>query len=98
MAKDVFTFKAPVWEWEGKAAWFFVTVPPELSDEIGVRYATRTAGFGSLKVEATLGPTTWQTSIFPDKRGWALPLKKQVRTAAGIDADDVVSVRLRIIV
>lgn len=92
-----YKFAADVWEWEGKAAWFFVTLPPDMTDEIKVVHGARAAGFGSLRVEATLGPTTWNTSIFPDKRGYVLPLKKAVRRAAQIDAGDTASVVLRVI-
>lgn len=93
-----FQFDAEVWEWESKASWYFVTIPREMSDEIGVRFAQRAAGFGSLRVEVTVGPTTWKTSIFPDKtRGYVLPLKKAVRKAAALDAGDVASVELNVV-
>lgn len=92
-----YKFAADVWEWEGKAAWFFVTLPPDMTDEIKVVHGARAAGFGSLRVEATLGPTTWKTSIFPDKRGYVLPLKRAVRKAAGIESGDSVRVQLSVI-
>lgn len=98
MAKDGFRFDAEVWEWESQASWFFVTLPSDMSDEIGIRFGSRAAGFGSLRVEVTVGPTTWRTSIFPDKsRGYVLPLKKAVRKAAGVDAGDSVHVELTVI-
>lgn len=36
---------------------------------------------GSVYVEATIGATTWRTSLFPSKAvgGWLLPLKAAVR-------------------
>ncbi|MGV8969062.1 MAG: DUF1905 domain-containing protein, partial [Microbacteriaceae bacterium] len=45
-----FAFVAPLWEWDGKAAWHFVTVPPEVSDEIAARMDGFTRGFGSVRV------------------------------------------------
>ena len=94
-----FRFEAEVWEWESQASWFFVTLPSDLSEEIKVRFSQRAAGFGSLRVEVTVGPATWKTSIFPDKtRGYVLPLKKAVRRAANLDAGDVASVELRVVI
>ena len=57
------------------------------------------AGFGSLRVEVTIGSTTWRTSVFPDtKRGtYLLPVKKQVRTAEGLAGGSVCSIELRVV-
>lgn len=95
-----YTFDAELWRWEAQqeAAWFFVTLPTDVSDEIGVRFATRRAGFGSLRVEVTVGTSTWKTSIFPDKeRGYVLPVKKQVRAKEDLDAGSTAKVELRVI-
>lgn len=53
-------------------------------------------GWGSVPVTATIGGTTWRTSIFPDKKAgsFVLPLKAEVRTAEGIDEGATVEVRL----
>ncbi len=75
-----------MWEHQGSAARFFVSLPEELADDIDERYGHLEAGFGSLRVEVTIGSTTWRTSTFPHtKRGtYLLPVKKQVRTAEGL--------------
>ena len=53
-------------------------------------------GFRSLKVEARIGATVWQTSCFPrDEGGWLLPVKAAVRKAEGIAEGDPVAVTLR---
>lgn len=93
------SFIARLWlaEVEG-AAWVFVTVPPEISDEIAESAPTR-AGFGSVRVEVTIGDTTWRTSLFPDsKRGaYLLPVKKAVRRAESIEVGNEVEVDVRLI-
>jgi len=78
-----FEFAAEVWEHEGPAAWFFVSLPEPIADDIEQVHGHHAKGFGSLRVEVTIGSTTWQTSVFPDnKRGtYLLPLKKAVRQA-----------------
>ena len=54
----------------------------------------RKRGWGSMKVRATVGDTSWETSIFPAKEmgGWLLPVKAAVRKAEGLVAGDMVRV------
>lgn len=94
-----YEFDAALWEWEGRAAWWFVSLPETTTDDIDERFGAKAAGFGSLKVEVTIGATTWRTSIFPDtKRGtFVLPVKKAVRTAEGLAGGSVVAVRLQVV-
>jgi Domain of unknown function (DUF1905) len=89
-------FTAELWEWEARDSWFFLTLPEELADDIQARTDdTIRRGFGSLRVEATIGRTTWRTSIFPGQTGsYVLPVKKPVRTAESIEPGDTVGVSL----
>lgn len=98
MSHDAYTFTSPLWRWEGgEAAWFFVTVPQELSDEIDLRTMDSQGGFGSVKVRVTVGATTWETSLFPDRgrEAFVLPVKRMVRDREGLDEGDAVAVELR---
>jgi hypothetical protein len=96
---EPYRFDAELWEHQGSAAWFFVSLPEELADDIDERYGHLEAGFGSLRVEVTIGSTTWRTSLFPDtKRGtYLLPMKKQVRTAEGLSEGSICSVELTVV-
>lgn len=91
-------FESELWEHDGQGAWCFVTVPPDPSEDIRLSGAMP-AGFGSYKVEVTVGATTWQTSVFPDNRseGFVLPVKKAVRAAEGLGVGDVVRVSLEVL-
>ena len=95
-----YSFAAVLWlsAVEG-ASWVFATVPEALSDEVADSIPIR-PGFGSVRVEATIGSTTWRTSLFPDsKRGaYVLPIKKAVRSAESIDVGDEVMVDLKLLV
>jgi len=93
--REEYRFTAVVYRWEERAAdsWFFVDVPEGLSEEIRDR-PRMPRGFGSVRVSATIGGTTWRTSIFPGKERYALPLKRAVRDAEGIEAGDPVDVHL----
>ena len=90
-------FTVPLWKWEGNAAWHFVTLPFEITDEIDEITTGRQGGFGSVPVKVTIGGTTWSTSVFPDASSgsFVLPVKAAVRRAEGIHDDDAVTVHLR---
>jgi len=91
-----FEFSAPLWVWEGPAAWYFVTVPVEVADDIRAVTEGMRRGFGSVRVVATTGDTIWSTSIFPDSKAgtFMLPMKKQVRQAAGLQLGEPVELSL----
>lgn len=78
-----YRFRAELWLYTGQASWYFVTLPHDVSDEIEERTASTKRGFGSVRVEVTVGSTTWQTSVFPDSKAksYVLPVKKAVRNA-----------------
>jgi hypothetical protein len=95
-----YAFTAELWEWEGKAAWHFVSLPEDITDEIDERHGDDAGGFGSVKVEVTIGSSRWQTSIFPDtKRGtFILPVKKAVRTAEDLVDGSPAEVSIRVLI
>lgn len=77
----VYRFTTELWLYSGEAPWHFLTLPPQLADEISDLHEQDRRGFGSLLDEVTMGDTTWTTSIFPDtaSRSYVLPVKKAVR-------------------
>lgn len=91
------TFDAPLVRHSGNASWFFITAPEKAGDKIDDQAPFPRAGFGSVKVEATIGSSTWSTSVFPGSDGWALPVKQQIRKKEGIDDGDVVTVTLMVV-
>lgn len=99
MAAGTFSFTAPLWLYPGDAGWWFLSLPTDVSDEIEDLTAGERRGFGSVKVEVTVGGTTWSTSLFPDaKRStYVLPVKKAVRVAEGLDDGEDVAVRLSLV-
>jgi hypothetical protein len=94
-------FIAEVWQWDARKSdgWFFVSLPPDLADDIDAEHGHRAKGFGSLRVEVRIGTTTWHTSIFPDtkRKTYVLPLKKSVRTSERIQAGAKAEVTLQVI-
>lgn len=84
---DPLTFRAETRAWDGPAAWFFAHLPTDVADDIADAVDSRPrTGFGSVRVEVTVGGSTWRTSLFPSKQAatYLLPLKRSVREAEGI--------------
>lgn len=99
MSAHRYRFTSPLWIWDasGDGSWHFVTLPEDAADEIkAIAEGGPRRGFGSVRVEVTLGPSTWRTSIFPSKESgsYVLPVKKAVRTAADVEEGDDVDVEL----
>ena len=96
---NTFEFTAGLWRYAGKAAWYFVTLPHDVADDIDEIAADARRGFGSVRVDVTVGGTTWNTSVFPDTKSgsFVLPVKKAVRLAEGLDDGSPVAVRLTVV-
>jgi hypothetical protein len=94
-----YSFATELWEWDGNASWHFVSVPEDDADDIEERFGGRAGGFGSIRVEVTIGSSTWRTSLFPDskRRTYVLPVKKPVRSAEGLTAGSTAAVTLTVL-
>ena len=94
------TFTTELWEMPTTAAaWVFVTLPVEASEAIKSTPRPPRPGFGSIRVRATIGTTSWATSIFPDSKSgcYVLPVKKSVRATEGIGLGDTVGVSVEVL-
>lgn len=90
-----FTFSEPLWAYPGKSAWFFVTVPKDVAEQIKFFQGKHT-GFGSVEVKVYVGNSAWKTSLFPDKKSgsYLLPVKSEIRKAENLQSRDVINLRL----
>ncbi len=88
------SFAADLWRYPGDAGWYFVSLPLDVATDI--RETVEPRGFGSVRVTATVGATTWSTSVFPDASSgsYVLPVKAAVRRAESLDEGAVVTVHL----
>lgn len=93
----VIRFKGALWEYQGEAPWVFVTLPVEDADEI-LDKVPEPGGFGSVKVDVSIGESRWQTSVFPDKASgsFVLPVKKAIRDREVLSPGDSADIELRI--
>ena len=94
-------FEAELWIWDARRgdSWTFVSLPVPESEEIRDLTAGQPRGFGSVRVRASIGGSSWSTSIFPDSaRGaYVLPVKKAVRAAEKLSAGDVAIVTVEVV-
>ncbi len=104
---ETHTLTTSLWIWttdEAPASWHFLTLDGVVAEAIHALALMRRLeggrkrGWGSIKVRATVGDTSWETSIFPAKEmgGWLLPVKAAVRKAEGLAAGDLVTVSVTV--
>lgn len=91
-----YTFNAELWQYAGKGAWFFVSLPPTLSSEIRMLLKNEEEGWGRLRAKACIGNTEWETAIWFDTKAgtYLLPVKAFVRNKEQISAGQSVQVKL----
>jgi len=99
--------KARLWRWTGGngGAWHFATIAGAPAEALAGTALMRRLeglgrGFGSLRVRATIGATSWETSVFPQRSAtgaaeWILPVKAAVRRAEHLAEGDEPLVELR---
>ncbi|GAA0502980.1 hypothetical protein Ade02nite_36490 [Paractinoplanes deccanensis] len=94
-------FESELWIWDARKdeSWTFVTLPVDASDEIRDLTEGIRRGFGSLRVRASVGSSTWTTSIFPDsqKGAFVLPIKRAIRKAQKLEPGDTAAVTVELL-
>ncbi|SKB26782.1 DUF1905 domain-containing protein [Sphingopyxis flava] len=100
------TVTAPLWRWQSATApgaWYFVTIEGEPADRVRLaaisgQWLDRRRGFGSARVEARIGGSSWTTSVFPHREsgGWLLPVKAAIRKAEGLSEGGAVTVTVNL--
>ncbi|TQL78525.1 uncharacterized protein DUF1905 [Stackebrandtia endophytica] len=90
------TFSGPLWYWRGPAPWYFVTVPDDDSEVIKDESASLTYGWGMIPATATIGGSTWKTSLFAKDGRYVVPVKADIRRAEELSEGDHVAVDLAI--
>ena len=91
-----FTFKAKMWEWRGPAPFYFMSLPEQIAQEIQEQSAEITYGWGMIPVTATIGKTTFETSMFRKNGTYVLPIKNLVRLPEALVLDVSYKIHLSI--
>ena len=93
-----YTFTAELYLWEARVdSWVFANLPEDVADEIEDAAPEPRRGFGAVKVEVTVGSSTWRTSVFPSKQDatFVLPVKKAILKAEKLAVGETVRIILR---
>lgn len=95
-----YTFDAVLWsERDRREHYTHLTVPQDITDEILEIAEGLLRGWRSVRVEASIGTTSFRTSIFPypNVDGYILPVKRAVRSAERLEEGDSLTVTLRLV-
>lgn len=88
------TFTSGMIEWRGPAPFYFIPVPQEQSAQIKSIASAITYGWGVLYTHATIGDTTWKTSLMPKEGLYLLPVKNVIRLALELEESKDIQVHL----
>ena len=100
---DQISATLPLTRWQGDRGTYHLVVFTGERAEALTMHATlhrlefgRSRGFGSIKVTAQIGGTSWKTSVFPQKKQseWVLLISKKVMKLEGLVPEEPVAVRL----
>ena len=105
-ATECVVFCGPLWRWTGgkSASWYFLTIDGAAAGQIMGHALMRRLelgrgrGFGSVRVIAQIGDSTWRTSLFPKGEDcWMLPIKAAIRKAENLAEADLVTCELALL-
>lgn len=96
IAKVKYEFVASVWQHSATCGWWFVSLPETMSEEIRTHFGWQESGWGRLQSTVKIGNTTWETSIWFDKKHqtYILPIKTQVRISETILLNQILEIAL----
>ena len=80
-----FTFSAEMIEWRGTAPFYYLPIPKDICEEVKAAAKLLSYGWGVIPVTATLGKTTFTTSLFPKDGIYLLPIKNAVRLPENLE-------------
>jgi hypothetical protein len=89
-----FDFQGPMIEWRGPAPFYYIVIPANVCVEIKSAASLLSYGWGVIPVTATIGKTSFTTSLFPKDGGYLLPVKSAVRIPENLLLDSTVRVKL----
>ncbi|MFZ2555733.1 MAG: DUF1905 domain-containing protein [Minisyncoccia bacterium] len=89
-----FEVKGKVWRYPGLGGWHCLYVPQQLSQRLrDMVRAKQKTGVAFVRIKATVGKTSWNTTLFPTKDGpYLLAIKAEVRHKEGIAEGDMTKI------
>ncbi|MDQ5952836.1 MAG: hypothetical protein QG551_64 [Patescibacteria group bacterium] len=92
-----FLIQGKVWRWPGVGGWHFVYVDGTIKEKI--KKVAKPYGSGFVKIEASLGKTSWQTALFPHTKenSYLISIKQNVRKKEDVFEGDEVKIKIKLI-
>jgi hypothetical protein len=93
-----FSFEGEAWKYSKDSGWHFASLPKAISTNIKNNLSELMRPWGSVKIQASIGDTKWDTSLFFDtkKDCFLLPVKSTIRKKEKISAGDVRKICIQI--
>jgi hypothetical protein len=88
------SFTSHMIEWRGPAPYYFIPVPMEQSAQIKSIASAITYGWGVVYTHATIGETTWKTTLMPKDGLYLLPIRKEFRLNLKLEENQDIKVQL----
>lgn len=89
-------FSGVVIYWRGPSPYYFVEIPAAQSDSIKSVSKELTYGWGVIPVVAISKKVKWETSLFPKRGLYLLPLKNVVRESLNVEPGDLIMAKLNL--
>ena len=95
-AKITYQFSGKLWKHNGQGAWYFVSLPVDMSKEIRAHLKWQEEGWGRMKAEAIINTIAWETAIWFDKKAntYLLPIKSDIRRKAKLKVDETYNITI----
>jgi hypothetical protein len=88
------TISGKIWKYPGPAGWYFLSASHDDSKKLKAEKRINRTGYGYVPVMATLGATSWRTTLFPSKDGpYLLAIKAGIRAKERVSEGDHVEVK-----
>ncbi len=91
-----FSLKAAVQKCIGKGRWHFIHLDKKMSQKVKLLNKKKMS-WGYVPIKATIGKSTWKTTLFPTKKDvYMLALKADVRKKEDLKIGDMIKVSFSI--
>ena len=94
-----YEFSAQLQLWSQDNSFALCYIPVDMAAEIDEVTQGLRRGFGSVRVDVSLGGSNWRTSIFKEAKAnsYLLPIKKAIRAAEKIAIGDLMNLKIELV-
>src|SRR5687768_316807 len=96
---DTFFIEGKVFKYPGSGGWYFVETSDDLTKKLRNLsvFEVNKVGFGYIKVQAIIGTTSWNTTLFPQKNEpYLISIKESIRKKEEIEEGDTIRIECKL--